>query len=98
MPLFVTVWTPDVSVVTAAPSIQYLVLARLGNGAVPMFMVCCAMYYLALEYLASFWQFRCSGHGLTYLGVTVIHSYSIAAGVVDAKREHIGIGHSRGGI
>ena len=56
--LFVTVWTPDESVVTAAPSIQYLVLARLGNGAVPMFMVCCAMYYLALEYLASFWQFR----------------------------------------
>ena len=33
VPLFVTVWTPDVSVVTAAPNIRYLVLARLGNGA-----------------------------------------------------------------
>ena len=66
--------------------------------AVPTLMTSNAMFYLALEYLASFWQFRCSGHGLTYLGVTVIHSYSITAGVVDAKREHIGIGHSRSGI
>ena len=34
MPLLVTVCIPDVSVVTAAPSIKYLVLARLVNGSV----------------------------------------------------------------
>jgi len=35
---------------------------------------------------------------LTYLRPTVIHSYSVAAGIVDTKREHIGIGHRRRGI
>ena len=35
---------------------------------------------------------------LTDLDPTVIHSGITAAGVVDTKREHIGIGHSRGSI
>ena len=33
VPLLVTVCVPDVSVVTTAPSIKYLVLAKLGSGA-----------------------------------------------------------------
>ena len=48
VPLFVTVCVPDVSVVTAAPNIRYLVLAQLDNGAEGAVTVALVLLYTAI--------------------------------------------------